>query len=64
MQTTAFTTGEFTDAFLLIDAFEVKAADIGTAWDLEITDLQNVLPIGDFIKDGFLVIHAVTELID
>lgn len=47
MQTTTLTTRQFAYAFALIDAFKVKAADIGAAWHLGVTDAHDVLTAGN-----------------
>ncbi|GDR73236.1 hypothetical protein BvCmsSINP022_00150 [Escherichia coli] len=57
MQTTALTTGEFTNAFTLINPFKVKAANVGAAWHLGVADLHNIQPAGNFFPNGFAVIH-------
>ncbi|MNH37346.1 hypothetical protein D3C79_982420 [compost metagenome] len=64
MQTATLTTGQLAHAFALIDALEVKAADIGTAWHFCVAHAHDVLAAGHFFPHGFGVIHAVAELID
>ena len=64
VQTTTLTTRQFAHAFALIDAFKVKASDIGAAWHLGVTDTHDVLTAGDFFPHGFGIVHAVAELID
>ncbi len=63
MQTTTLTTGQLTNAFALIGAFEVKATNIGAAWHFGVADTHDIQPAGDFFPHGFAVIHRVAELI-
>src|SRR5471030_1430169 len=64
MQTTTLTTGQLTNAFTLINPFEVEAADVGTAWHFGGADAHDVLTTGHFFPDGFAVVHGITELIN
>ncbi|MNE34094.1 hypothetical protein D3C76_1784520 [compost metagenome] len=53
MQTSALTAGQFAHALALIDAFEVKATDVSSAWHFGVADTHDVLAAGDFFPNGF-----------
>lgn len=64
MQTTTLTTGQFADAFTLINTFEVEAAYVSAAWHFGVADLHDIQPARHFFPHGFAVIHCVTELVN
>ncbi len=55
---------ELPDQLLLLRAFEIETADVAARGGLVALDADDVLPAGNLLPDGFLVVERVARLID
>ncbi len=63
MQAVALTTGQFANPFLLVGAFEVETAHVGTGRHFKGTYLDDIQPVGYFFPHGFVAIQFIPGLI-
>ena len=64
LQPAALAARELADPLLLVGALEVEPSEVGAARDLVVPDPDDVLPAGDFLEHGVVVVELVPELAD
>ena len=64
MQAPSFTAREHTHELLLVAALKVKASEIGARGHRKLSDLKDVLAVGDRVKHGLVVRERIAKLRD
>ena len=64
MNAVAFAARKLADKFLLVGTRKVELRNVGSGIHFRFAEHDEVEPVSDLIKDGFLGVQAVTRLID